>query len=278
MENTDTDKIIYPLDKDLITVTQTTLVRLYALSADAATLYVFYCNTAKLQANRIGYTNKIKATDTYCRRGLKWGEKKFYKAKKILLDNNFIKKIIDKKAGGQVKGWYIQVNYLLKPQSSFPESGPQSSFPESGFWETNAVNKNRNAVNKKKKNPTKISSLINKSEKKTTKPPTSHSKVSYSIEKLTYDQIYKIADSRNVNFKDVARVYHNALSSIEAGNKYKIQSLSRTVPKWVDRSVRLGEILKMNEIERQVQRATLSPEGRQRIQEGIVLSKQKGLI
>jgi ribosomal protein L37E len=71
-----------------------TFLDLDSLGDSPILLYLFYAKTAKLTKS-----NSVYATNDYCKNNLRWGERKFSKAKKLLLDCGFIKehKIRDKK-------------------------------------------------------------------------------------------------------------------------------------------------------------------------------------
>ncbi len=75
--------------------------------SDLIALYTFYYYTAKWQE-----TNQPKCTDSYCIKGLHWGESRFRKTKKQLLKLGLIEQIIYKKAD-KITGWYIKLNYIF---------------------------------------------------------------------------------------------------------------------------------------------------------------------
>ncbi|MEK6880624.1 MAG: hypothetical protein AABY22_13490 [Nanoarchaeota archaeon] len=137
---------INKLDREIILLHLTTLSRLFYVDPDAALLYLFYCHTAKLQTNiRSVYTNSIKATETYCKKGLKWSSERFHKAKNILLQEKIIEDVVRKSQQGKIIGHYIYVHYLQNHLSS----NQRVVLPEDGFQETNTDNKNINTDNKK---------------------------------------------------------------------------------------------------------------------------------
>jgi len=93
-----------------ITLTHTpTCFWLLKKSPDAFCLYNFYCYTASWQ----GY-NPVKANTEYVMAGLKWGENRLFKAKKILKEGNIIKDIVRRDDQGKVLGNYILVRYINK--------------------------------------------------------------------------------------------------------------------------------------------------------------------
>lgn len=131
------------LEREIIVVTTTTLVRLFEMDPNAVLLYTFYLKTAKLQANQIGYTNKIKATADYCMKGLHWGSRKYQRVKETLRANGFITDIIRKDAKGLVTGHYVELNFLMKSHSD--DSIHSSRLPVMDSSTPNAVNKKLNA-------------------------------------------------------------------------------------------------------------------------------------
>lgn len=102
------------IEDEIVLVTTRTLHRLfqYASGADAVALYDFYGYTAKWQK-----TNQPKATDKFCRKGLGWGKVRFARAKKILLKEGLIQRIMIRQ-DGRIKGWYIKINYLWKKEKA----------------------------------------------------------------------------------------------------------------------------------------------------------------
>ncbi len=81
--------------------------------ASCIALYTFYYYTAKWQN-----TNQIKASINYTAKGIKWGEDKVRKYKKILIGLGLIEDVrnIDKETN-KVLGWYIKLNYIWKRES-----------------------------------------------------------------------------------------------------------------------------------------------------------------
>lgn len=89
--------------------------------SDVLALYFFYYKTAKLQK-----TNQVRATDSFCMVGLKWGETRFRKAKKILEGLNLVEQFKSAKADGK---WYLRINYIKSnsSQNEVVRSEPNSS-------------------------------------------------------------------------------------------------------------------------------------------------------
>lgn len=135
--------IINEYDKEYIVFNLLTAVRLYELNSDSANLYFFYLKNSKLQK-----TNKIYSTDNFCMNGLKWGKVRFYKAKKLLIDNKFIEPYVNKDDNGKIIKHYIKLHYIKNDNSPLSQKTTEWIKPPSGFQETNAYNKNINAYNK----------------------------------------------------------------------------------------------------------------------------------
>jgi len=145
-------KIEYMLEGQIITLTTTTLIRLYAKSTDAVALYLFYIKTSIIQKN-----TSIYATDEFCKKGCNWGDKRFRKAKNILLEGKFIEQIT-KPIKGVGKKYFIRIHYFN------PNGGVSLEHPSKGVTplehtleggtpseSTNAVNEKQNTVNEKEK-------------------------------------------------------------------------------------------------------------------------------
>jgi len=159
----------FELEKQLIIISVPTISKLLSYGkegADALLLYNFYYYTAKRQD-----TNQPKATPHFCMRALGWGEKRFYRADRILREENLIKKekVFDKK--GKIIGWYVRINYIWttkKVKEANPE--PLNGQPEppnsttvkntgSGQKSINALSDNNiNALSVNKNNNNKLSS------------------------------------------------------------------------------------------------------------------------
>ena len=73
--------------------------------ADLIALYTFYYYTAKWQK-----TNQLKANSNYTQKGLKWGEKRFIKPKRILRKLGLIEDVFNKDTKtGKINGHYIKL-------------------------------------------------------------------------------------------------------------------------------------------------------------------------
>ena len=117
--------------------------------AELIGLYCFYYYTAKWQK-----TNRIKATTSYTAKGLDWGKQKVRDRKNQLKDLGLIEdaKVMDEETG-QVKGWYIKLNYIWKDEShprGLPDGGQGHTVDNSP---PNALNdNNKNALIDNKEN------------------------------------------------------------------------------------------------------------------------------
>ena len=118
----------------------TTLVRLYELHSDATNLYMFYVKNVGIQK-----TCTIYSTDSFCKKGLKWGDKRFRKAKTVLIENKFIEQIIKPHETG-IK-YYIKVCYLKNSLGLLPPK-EVTSLEETSSETTNTVNKKLNTIDK----------------------------------------------------------------------------------------------------------------------------------
>lgn len=94
---------------ELLILNKFTIETLFSLDncADCIALYVFYYKTAKWQK-----TDTIKASDTYVKKSLKWGNSKIQKTKQTLKENGLID-IVQRRKDGKICGWYIRISYLV---------------------------------------------------------------------------------------------------------------------------------------------------------------------
>lgn len=132
-------------------INRTTLNRLFKLGETSLTLYMFFIETARRQAEVIGFTQKIKATGSYCCKGLGWGKVKYQKAKKQLVDADLISVKQERDTSGKMSHWYVIIHYLENQRVEKPTGGkPDWRLNRlAGNQATNAVNKKINAVDKK---------------------------------------------------------------------------------------------------------------------------------
>lgn len=134
------------ISDELVIFNKATIDTLFKLDncSDCIALYVFYYKTAKWQK-----TNTIKATDSYVRSSLKWGNEKIRKTKETLKQHGLINVIKRTNEDGKIDGWYVEVSYLInmKTEEQVKElieenhnyQKPLVDEPTCGFQETNAL-------------------------------------------------------------------------------------------------------------------------------------------
>jgi hypothetical protein len=116
--------------------------------SDVLCLYIFYYHTALWQD-----TDQPKATDEYCMKGCKLGQRRFFRTKKTLVDLGLIEQIRTVSKTGSVTGYYIKVNHIWKEPSNvitgqsinnkrLPKRLQSIKNPVSGNQETNALKTN----------------------------------------------------------------------------------------------------------------------------------------
>jgi len=139
----------YTYEKENVSFSMITILRLFELSSDAYALYGFYVKNYKLQDMITVYS-----TDSFCKKGLGWGEKRFRKAKKLLMNEGFIEQKEKPCKGG--KKYYIRIHYLrgvcykgVTPLEVTPLEVTPSEPPNAVNKKGNTTNKNINADNKK---------------------------------------------------------------------------------------------------------------------------------
>jgi len=92
------------------------ITKLLKIGGDELSLYIFYARCCISQK-----TNIVKATDSFCMKGIGIGKVRFFNAKKNLLNHGMIEPLIRKK-NGRITGHYIKVNHFNYSQDSFQES------------------------------------------------------------------------------------------------------------------------------------------------------------
>ena len=119
---------------NLLVLDKRTVEKLFTLkNTDCLALYLFYYKTAKWQK-----TNTVKANDTYVRQCLGWGKSKLSKAKAILKENELIK-IIQRKSGNKINGWYVEVAYIVSAEKVNNPENELVQIRSSSKQETNAL-------------------------------------------------------------------------------------------------------------------------------------------
>jgi len=137
-------QFINELNKEIVITHTATLSRLLKkgkVGVDAFTLYNFYCWCASWQL-----TNQVKATDSFCMKGLHWGRDRFRKAKNLLIKEKIIE-VKPYKEKGKILGWYIHI-YFLNGFTRSPEIHTVDA-PHGEKQPISALNKNISALNKK---------------------------------------------------------------------------------------------------------------------------------
>jgi len=80
---------------------------------------------------------------------------------------------------------------------------------------------------------------------------------------LSREEIYKIASDLDVWYPDVIDVYNNLKEQTEAGiTKRPVKNFKATLRVWVRNGIKFGDVQKLNDISREIQQQTYSPEGR----------------
>lgn len=97
------------ISEDLFILNKHTVDKLFSCErpSDAVSLYCFYYKTAKWQK-----TNSVKANDLYVKKCLGWGLDKVRNTKRLLKELGLIQ-VIQRREGGKVSGWYVEVSYLV---------------------------------------------------------------------------------------------------------------------------------------------------------------------
>lgn len=65
----------------------------------------------------------------------------------------------------------------------------------------------------------------------------------------TWEEIYQIGFENKYWIKDVLRTHREVLEMVAAGNKYKVKTVYLTLQKWLQRSLRLGQIELLDEVQ-----------------------------
>lgn len=134
--------IDYNKTQEPLVISKATIDRILRLKkpANCMALYTFYYYTAKWQE-----TTSVKASVSYCAKGLGIGETAIRKAKEELKSIGLIddvKRIDD--STGRVTGWYVSVRFVWqKPPSQLCNCGCEnhpSKNPQCGEMDTNALN------------------------------------------------------------------------------------------------------------------------------------------
>lgn len=134
-------------DNDIVYIKPLTLIRLFDINPDCVLLYMFYMKTCMIQ-----HTPVVKATNTFCMNGLNLSAKRFYNAKKLLIDNRFIEAIVRKDVHGKTTGHYIKIKYIYTSSSGLENNSEVrttlSQNHSVATEHTNALDKKINTIDK----------------------------------------------------------------------------------------------------------------------------------
>jgi hypothetical protein len=86
-------------------------------------------------------------------KGLKWGRERVIKARRTLIENNFIENKTTRDKFGKISKHYIILRYVYNPEVLKPTLWLDQTVaqPDCGFQDTNAFNEKKSALNSKKK-------------------------------------------------------------------------------------------------------------------------------
>jgi len=102
----------YLLENEITIITNATRDTLFSENPDALLLYMFYIKGTSIQK-----TNSIWYTDSFVKKGLKWGDDKLKKAKETLKKHNLIEEFQVKDTNGLFGKKFVKVGYLWKQDS-----------------------------------------------------------------------------------------------------------------------------------------------------------------
>ena len=106
-----------------ITLTHTpTSFYLLQQNPDAFTLYHFYCYTASWQQEELVY-----ATASFVMKALHWGEDRYLKAKKVLVESKIVSNEQVKGEDGKITGNYILVRTTTPPNGGLVHKGTNNT-------------------------------------------------------------------------------------------------------------------------------------------------------
>jgi len=125
-----------------VTITYETLDRLTKedKSESLIALYMHYVAITQWQN-----TNNIKASTSFMKKRLGWGDKKFAESKKKLNEMGLITDVRKTDAENKVVGWFIRVMYVVK----YPPSGSSEGV---GLEGTSTINLKESTINSKEDN------------------------------------------------------------------------------------------------------------------------------
>lgn len=193
----------YALHHEITVLTNKTIDILLSENPDSMTLYLFYSKVCRKQ-----HTNQVWAVDDFCIKGLKWGEIRFRKAKKILQKHNLIEEVTSRKSGKIAKK-YIKIKYLWSsenkakiidnsPQPSEQGTGPQGTGIEGQMLKVKELNASSNK-----------SSVLKKTHSEEEKTPA-----------IGFDKWGEPIESQPINITDPGFDYDKELKNLTKSTKH----------------------------------------------------------
>lgn len=148
--------ILNPIDESTSIISNETIIKLINLGENALCLYMFYMVLSKEQISDFQRGLKVNyASNEEAIKKLKWGKGKFFKTKKMLIENNLIKSFVSRDNNGVIKKNYTGINYSLKENIlSFSRSKVSKTDTLFGGLGTTAVLKNDTLQNLRKEKVT----------------------------------------------------------------------------------------------------------------------------
>ena len=140
------------LEKDIILISNQTIVNLFNYEnwSDVVALYMFYHKQCKLQ-----WTNQSFTVWDFVMKWLRWWDKRFGDAKKVLKELNLIEDISQRDDKGKVVWWFIKLNYLqsFNKANLSTTSETHTLAVSTGGWQgTNALSKKLEMLKVEKEN------------------------------------------------------------------------------------------------------------------------------
>ena len=204
MNTEEKEQFINELNKEIVlthTITASRLLKMGKIGVNAFTLYNFYCWVASWQM-----TNRVKANDKFCMKGLHWGRDKFRLAKNLLIKEKIIEVKNRRNEKGQIVAHYIHIHFL----NGFTRSPEIHSMvkPQGGKQPTNttSIDKKGNAIDKNKYTTTskevgKIHTSPESGEVKEISKEVGKTRSSYVNEDINYliEKFHEITDLKKLD-------------------------------------------------------------------------------
>jgi hypothetical protein len=89
---------------------------------DAVALYMAYCAVSQWQG-----THQVKATNGFMTTRTGWTEKRFGKAKRVLISKGLVQNLRNLTDTGAIEGWYVKINHVVSSEVIVPD---ESTPPE----------------------------------------------------------------------------------------------------------------------------------------------------